>query len=149
MKRILGAALALLMMGQAAAPANVDDLGWMAGSWAAESDGGGWTEERWTPPRGGVMLGVSRSGRGDSVREFEFLRIQAGEDGVPVYFAQPGGRPPVAFRLTARGAASATFDNPGHDFPQRIVYARDGDTMTATISLIDGSNAMRWSFHRR
>lgn len=130
------------------APGSVADLGWMAGQWELAQEGR-WTEESWSAPRGGVMLGHSRSGRGDALREFEFLRLQAGEDGVPVYLAQPGGRPAVPFRLTARDGTSATFENPQHDFPQRIRYVRDGETLTATISRIDGGNAMNWTFRRR
>ena len=149
MNKLLGATLALLLMGQAAPSARVDDLAWMSGRWEADA-AGRWTEESWSAPRGGVMLGFSRSGREDALREFEFLRLEAGADGVPVYLAQPGGRSPaVPFRLTARDGTSATFDNPAHDFPQRIRYQRDGDTMTATISAIDGSNAMSWRFRRQ
>ena len=129
-------------------PAAVSDLGWMAGHWASEADGR-WTEESWTAPRGGLMLGVNRSGRGEAARAFEFIRLQAGEDGVPVYWASPGGRPPVAFRLVSHGPGEAVFENPAHDFPQRIRYVVDGDELTATISAIDGSNEMRWRFRRR
>ena len=147
MKAILAMAAAAVLA--AASPAaTVDDLAWLAGQWSRE-EGERWTEESWTPPRGGVMLGHSRSGRGDALREFEFLRVQAGADGVPAYIAQPGGRAPVAFALVRRDATSATFENPSHDYPQRIAYARTGDTMTATISLIDGSKPMRWTFRRR
>jgi hypothetical protein len=148
MNKPFGAALALLLMGQAAPPSGVADLAWMSGSWAT-SESGHWTDESWSAPRGGVMLGYSRAGSGGAVREFEFLRLQAGADGVPVYFAQPGGRPPVPFRLTARGRNSATFENPANDYPQRIRYRRDGDVMVATISKLDGSNAMRWTYRRQ
>ena len=148
MRKAIGAALALLLMGQAAPPAAIGDLAWMSGHWESVA-GGRWTEESWSAPRGGVMLGHSRSGRGDGLGEFEFLRLQAGADGVPVYFAQPGGRPPVPFRLTAHGRGSATFEYPANDFPQRIVYRRTGDTMVATISALDGSNAMSWTYRRR
>lgn len=148
MKTLLGVAAALMLMGQAAPPARVDDLGWMSGRWQSDS-AGRWTEESWSAPRGGAMLGTSRSGREEVMREFEFLRIQAGQDGVPVYHAQPGGRTPVGFRLVASDAASATFENPAHDYPQRIRYVRTGDAMVATISAIDGSNAMSWTFQRR
>jgi hypothetical protein len=148
MKRLFVAGLALLLMGQAAPPARVADLGWMSGHWDTVSANGEWTEESWAPRRGGLMLGYSRSGAGARLREFEFLRIEAGEDGVPAYLAQPGGQPAVAFRLTAHGAGSATFDNPAHDFPQRIVYRRTGDVMVATISALDGSHAMSWTYRR-
>ncbi len=147
MKSFVVAGLAALLV--AATPvAKVDDLAWLAGQWSREADGR-WTEESWTPSRGGVMLGHSRSGQGETLREFEFLRVQAGADGVPVYLAQPGGAAPVAFRLVRHGAASARFENAAHDYPQRIEYLRDGDTLTATISLIDGTKPMRWVYRRR
>lgn len=148
MKRLFAAGLALLVMGQAPPPARVADLAWMSGHWETGDGNGRWTEETWSDARGGVMLGMSRTLHGDRLREFEFLRIQTGADGAPAYLAQPGGQPPVAFRLTAHDATSATFDNPQHDFPQRIVYRRRGDTMVATISALDGSNAMSWTYRR-
>lgn len=145
--RTIAAALAVLLV--AAGPAaRVDELGWLAGDCVSE-EGERWTEERWTPPRGGVMLGHSRSGRGESLREYEFIRIAAGEDGAISYIAMPQGGAPVAFRLVRRSAASATFENAAHDYPQRIAYARDGDTLTATISAIDGSKPRRWTYRRR
>ncbi|WP_260581497.1 DUF6265 family protein [Sphingopyxis sp. PET50] len=88
------AMLAALLLGAAtpATPAaTVDDLGWLAGTWVEEGEGR-WTEESWTDPRGGVMLGHSRSGRGDALREFEFLRLQAGEDGAAGLYRAAGRR---------------------------------------------------------
>jgi hypothetical protein len=147
--RALAALLGLALAGQAAPPAaTIADLAWMSGTWAS-GDPARWTEEHWSAPRGGTMMGYSRSGRGEALREWEFLRIAPGPDGALAYQAQPGGRPAVLFRLVAHDGASATFENPAHDFPQRIRYVRDRETMTATISRIDGSNAMSWSFRRR
>jgi hypothetical protein len=146
MKRMIGAALALLLMAQSAPRATVADLGWMRGHWVT-ADGA--TEEDWTAPRGGVMLGTGRTIAGGALREYEFLRLQAGADGVPIYWASPNGVPPVGFRLTRPGPASATFDNPGHDYPQRIVYRRRGAALVATISAIDDSRATSWTYRRR
>ena len=148
MKRLYAAGLALLLMGQAAPPMRVADLGWMTGHWETRAVNNVVTEEAWSAPRGGLMLGHSRTTSGERTREFEFLRIIADEDGVLSYIAQPGGGAPVGFRMTAHGATSATFDNPQHDFPQRIVYRRSGDTMVATISALDGSHAMSWTYRR-
>lgn len=147
MRRWMAAGLAALLV--AASPAaTVDDLGWLAGQWTSEADGR-WTEESWTAPRGGVMLGHSRSGRGDTLREYEFIRIAAGDDGAIAYIAMPQGGAPVVFALVRHDGNSATFENAAHDYPQRIAYARDGDTLTATISAIDGSKARRWTYRRR
>jgi len=145
--RMMAAVLSLMLM--AASPAaTVNDLGWLAGDWVSEADGR-WTEENWSAPRGAMMIGYSRSGRGDALREFEFLRIAAGEDGALAYLAQPQGRAPVAFPLVRHDKTSATFENAAHDYPQRIAYARSGETLTATISKIDGSKARSWSYRRR
>lgn len=141
----MGPVLALMFALQAA---TVGDLGWMSGRWESVS-GPRWTEESWSEPRAGIMLGHSRSGRGEAVREFEFLRLQAGEDGVVTYWGAPGGRPGVGFRLVSASGTEALFENPQHDFPQRIRYVREGDALTATISRIDGSNAISWSFARQ
>ena len=145
MKRMFGVALALLLMAQSAPRARVDDLAWMSGSWETAD---GLTEEAWIAPRAGMMLGLGRTTRGGVVREYEFLRLQAGADGVPVFWALYNGAPPVGFRLTRSGPASATFDNPDHDYPQRIRYRRDGDALVATISAIDDSHAMSWAYRR-
>jgi hypothetical protein len=146
-KAMLGLMLAASLAAAAGPTASVDDLGWLSGRWETAS-GDGWTEEVWSAPRGGRMIGFSRAGRGETVREFEFLRLEAGDDGVPVYLASPSGRPPIGFRLVEVEPTSVTFANPAHDFPQRIRYRRDGDTLTATISAGDGSNATSWSYRR-
>jgi len=90
MRLVLAALAASLLAGAQAAPVSVTDLAWMSGSWATV-EGERWTEEVWVAPRGGVMMGLSRTGQGESFSEYEYIRIQAGADGVPVYWASPGG----------------------------------------------------------
>jgi hypothetical protein len=80
------------------------------------------------------MLAVSRSLKGDRMVAFEFLRIVE-RDGGLVYVAQPRGRPPTDFVLTELTPDSATFENPAHDFPTMIRYAKRGDgTLEARVS---------------
>jgi hypothetical protein len=114
----------------------VDDLAWLAGTWVTEKAPR--TEERWTPPRGGTLLGTSRTIEGDRTSFFEFLRIEADKSGVVTYWASPGGRAPATpFRLVERSGDAVeqrvVFENRAHDFPQRISYRRRGDVMTARI----------------
>jgi len=100
----------------------------MAGTWSGGA-GGATFEERWTPPAGGAMLAVSRSLKGDRMVAFEFLASSNAFD--LVYVAQRGGRPPTDFVLTPD---SATFENPAHDFPKMIRYAKRGDgTLEARV----------------
>jgi hypothetical protein len=147
-------AMVLACVSAAASPAKadgavtIDQLAWIGGTWVAERDGR-WTEEHWTAPRGGLMLGVNRNGAGDLARGFEFLRIQTGADGVVTYWAAPAGQPPVPFRLTASSADSVTFENPQHDYPAIITYRRDGDRLQATIAGPGGARPMSWTWQRR
>lgn len=126
---------------------DLNDLQWLSGHWQSSADGG-WSEEHWLPPRGGVMLGVNRSGSAKGRVSFEFLRIALAEDGTPVYWASPGGQPAVPFRLDQHVGSSATFVNPEHDYPARIHYQRDGDRLQATISAMDGSSPMHFEWRR-
>lgn len=122
------------------------EFGWLAGHWRAET-GGRVSEEVWMMPEGGLMTGMGRTLRDGRAVSFEFLYITTGEDAA--YFAQPGGRAPVRFGLVAQDGERAVFENPDHDFPQRIEYARDGDTLTATISTLDRERTFSWSWTRQ
>lgn len=132
----------------AAAPAkDVSELGWLSGAWVSEASGK-WTEELWTAARGGVLLGVNRSGRGARATGFEFMRIAADQDGTISFWASPGGKAPVAFPLISSRPREAVFENPANDYPTRIVYRRKGEALLATISGPAGQNPTRWTFRR-
>lgn len=92
-------------------------------------------------PRGGAMLGMSRTTASGVMREFEFLRI-AMVDGVVTYLAQPGGAAVTPFAASAITDSSVTFANPAHDFPQRIIYRRraGGDSLYARIEGTRGTS---------
>jgi hypothetical protein len=112
---------------------SLSQLAWLAGTWSGGA-GPVRIEERWTPPAGGAMLAVSRTIKDDRMAAFEYLRIVE-RDGTLIYIAQPGGRPPTEFRLSAIGADSATFENWAHDFPKVIAYTRKADgTLEARVS---------------
>lgn len=143
-KMITSLAAALLAMPLAAQEATPFPA-WMAGAWET-SDGDRWTEEFWTHARGGIMIGASREGRGETLRSWESIRIARRPDGTLAYIPLPNGGPPVEFTMVRQDAQSIEFANPVHDFPQRIRYWREGDTLHAEISLIDGSRAIAWSY---
>lgn len=132
----------------AASPAsNAAGLAWLSGRWV-EVKGQSWTEETWTRARGGVMLGVNLRGKGQASRGYEFLRIAPDKDGVLTYWASPAGRAAVPFRLVSTARAAATFENPEHDYPTRISYRRNRNTLVATISGPGGQRPMTWNFSR-
>lgn len=141
--RALILALALAGCG-ATAQAPARDLDWMSGYWLACE--GGETAENWIGAGRGVLLGANLSGGG-----FEFLRIAGNEADGLSYYSMPGGRsPPTEFVLASNADQRAVFENPAHDFPQRIIYERDADVMIARIEgVMDGrAEQMEWRFTR-
>jgi hypothetical protein len=124
--------------GDKSAPADssssASDFAFIQGAWRADQ-GDAVVEERWTDDVGGVMLGVGRTIKGGRTVFFEFLRIERRRDGNVYYVAQPRGNPPTDFKLTSSADGKLVFENPKHDFPQKITYERvDQDTVRATIS---------------
>ena len=120
----------------------------MSGRWVSEQ-GDRWAEESWTEPRAGIMLGSGRTGRASRLRDWEFMRIAPDADGHLAFWGSPKGAPAVPFRLKSLSASEAVFENPKHDYPQRVVYRREGKALVATVSLADGSNATSWRYRRR
>lgn len=121
----------------APAKATMADMEWLADAWVGER-GASSTEERWSPPRGGAMLGVSRTVLRGKMVAFEYLRIVE-RDGGLIYVAQPGGNSPTEFVLSELDTNRAVFVNPRHDFPQRIVYELSNEgALTASIGFVNG-----------
>jgi hypothetical protein len=131
-----------------AAAEGLDDLSWMVGDWM-EKKGATATEEHWLPPSGGLMAAVNRTVSDGKPTTFEFLRIEM-HDGKPSYLSSPNGRPAVEFKSIEQSATKIVFEDPGREFPRRILYWRDGDALMARIEgTINGQPRSReWRFER-
>ncbi|MDI9403045.1 MAG: DUF6265 family protein [Limnohabitans sp.] len=124
-------------------------LAWLAGAWVGTRSSGSSIEERWSPPLGGAMLGVSRSvNTSGKMVAFEYLRVVE-RDGGLMYVAQPGGKTATEFVLTELTPSRAVFDNPRHDYPKRIVYELSAEgELSATIGYMKGGTPRRFEFKR-
>ncbi len=97
-------------------------------------------------PSGGTMIGMSRTVVRDTTRSWEYLRIARVGDRL-AYIATPSGQAETTFPLVAASDTLAAFENPQHDFPQRIAYRRVGaDSLVATISGTINGRARASSF---
>ena len=120
---------AVLAAGQAA---TTTDLAFMTGCWRLEANGRT-IEEHWLAPSGGSLMGVSRTVAAGKTVEYEFLQIRDLPAGL-TYIAKPSGQPEASFTLLSKTADEVVFENPTHDFPQRIRYRRAGpDALHARI----------------
>lgn len=128
-KAMLGAYLALSAAQAAGGELKLD---WLAGHWCS-GEPGQQVDEVWLPEAGGALLGMSRTVRGGKTASFEYMRIVP--DGQTANFhVQPNGVPATVFVQAARGENWIRFENTAHDFPNRIEYRREGDTMRAWIA---------------
>lgn len=137
---VLGAALHLTLGTAAAeerdspaakpdAAAQIASLDWLAGTWAGAVGPGTW-EAVYTTPAGGEVMSTNKEIRKGKVVSFEFERFFV-KDGKVVMTPYVKGINTVAFTLTQNDpkARRAIFENPKHDFPQRIDYHRRSDDL--------------------
>ena len=121
----------LVMAGSHSSP-TIDDVKWIAGCWELKA-GDRITEEQWMAPKGGIMLGMSRTVRGEKLVEFEQVRIETRSAGL-FYVASPSRQATAEFKASLVLDSAVTFENPSHDFPTRIKYRKAGaDSIVASI----------------
>jgi hypothetical protein len=103
--------------------------------------------EQWTEAEGDVLLGTTRFFRDGRLVDFEFGMISQ-VDGVLTLWPWPrGSRSEHGFPLV-RAEPEVVFENLEHDFPVRIIYAREADDRLAPrIEGRDGE-ARGWSLTR-
>jgi Domain of unknown function (DUF6265) len=135
---------------------------WLEGDWEMPRRKGGVLVETWKFKDAKTMLGGSMSIVGkdttvqESVRLFYKDKQFWYESTVP---DQNDGKP-IAFKMVRAEAGKFVFENPKHDFPQRIVYrfcppVRDPafktsqrDTLRARVESLDGKG-MDFTYLRR
>ena len=101
-------------------------MAWLAGCWKGEVNKREF-REFWHPPRGNLMVGVSRTALPERTISFEYLRLEPKADGI-YYVSGSPGKPESAFKLV-QGARDGndeiyTFKRGGADFPSTLVYRR-------------------------
>jgi hypothetical protein len=132
----------LLTVAVGAQPAGgIERLAWLQGCWESRS-AQRTVEEHWMAPGGRSMLGLSRTIRGNELLTYEMVVIREQAERF-AYEAHPAGQPSAVFLSRDVNASSVVFENPEHDFPQRVGYTRNGTSLDAWI---EGTNKGQ---HRR
>lgn len=94
------------------------------------------------------MLGMGRTVRDGKLVEYESVLLRE-QDGKLAYEAHPSGQPFAVFMSSTIGESTVIFENPGHDFPQRVGYKRDGDSLLAWIEGTANGKSRRVDFPYR
>lgn len=116
--------------------ADFQQLYWLSGNWLMESDEG-ITTEHWVIKNDSTLNGKSSFRIGKDTVSSEEMVLQQRQGVItynPTVRGQNNGRA-VVFTMMEMNDTSVVFENPGHDFPQRITYTRAGkDSLYAEIS---------------
>ena len=149
---IIAVALTLAISGQshattASTALTITDLAWIAGDWESDPTGRSVSEEHWTRPAAGTMIGMSRTRVGERTVSYEFLRIEERGDSI-YYIASPKGLCPATdFKLTRVSGQEAVFENSEHDFPKRIIYRKNSQGgLTAIVDGGEGTKSQTFEF---
>lgn len=139
--------LPLYMIPHQIAPPALSGLAYMSGCWIGEAGEGTIIEEHYTTPSENLMLGTTRYlSRGRTI-SFELTTIRRDSTGVSLT-PYPNGTASDAFRLTSLEDRTAVFENPEHDFPQRITYRQAAeDSLAARVENPSG-RALEWQMVR-
>jgi hypothetical protein len=126
-------------------PGQMAKADWFLGSWENKTPQGELTEN-WVKANDSVFNGESYFIKGKDTLFSETV-VLAEKGGAVLYTATAKGQNddlPVAFKMTSATAKQLVFENPAHDFPNKITYRQiTKDSIVAQISGIqDGKPAL-------
>ena len=110
----------------------MDDFNWLLGTWQQDR-GEQITFESWQQESDKAFVGKGVTVKDRDTTLVEYLRLENTDSG-HYYVAMVSHNPtPTLFRLIS-AEGKFTFENPEHDFPNRIIYRQIGeDSMVARI----------------
>jgi hypothetical protein len=126
----------------------ITSVGWLTGCLEMRR-GSRVVEEQRMPERAGTMIGMGRSVGARGLDDYELTVIQQDGDRL-LYVAHPRRQPVATFVAIAATADSVLFENPEHDYPQRVGYRRIGtDSVLAWIDGVNNGKQQRVEFPYR
>ncbi|WP_300602079.1 DUF6265 family protein [Niabella sp.] len=148
-KRILISALFFLCCWKADTTPTIRNAEWLAGTWENRVAPGKIIYETWTRSGDAALTGKSYMLKEKDTLLFETVKLVE-KNGRLLYIAtvprQNNGEP-VVFTSKTVSETELIFENPEHDFPQRIRYTRVGaDSLLAEISGTKNGNERKQSF---
>jgi hypothetical protein len=111
----------------------IEDFLWILGRWEND-EGSKISGEHWMKKDTVTLEGVGYSVAVGDTTVLEKLQIRQKEGDIFYIADVPHNPGPVAFKLTKITETEAVFENPEHDFPNRIIYRQQGnDTLVVRI----------------
>jgi Domain of unknown function (DUF6265) len=114
----------------------IEKINWLVGHWENKMPEGTLTES-WKKENDSTFSGDSYFINPKDTVHFESIRLTQKDEELIYTATVPGQNDdePVDFKLTSDSENVFTFENPAHDYPQKITYKKvDANNLTATIS---------------
>lgn len=120
---------------------------WLLGKWGISSPEGNMVEA-WEIKNDSTYAGKTHFIIGTDTVFTETISLeQRGKDvNYVTQMANQNEGKPVAFKMTKANEKQLVFENPTHDFPQKITYTLKGDSLLAEISGMNKGKAAKESF---
>ena len=131
-------------------PPPLSAISFMTGCWTGPSPNGAVIEEHYSEASDNLLIGMTRYVRNGRVVDFEFTTIERTDTSF-VMTPRPRGVKSDSFPLKEIAHGRATWENLGHDFPQRVIYrAGDNGTLVARIEgrTPAGDRQIEWAMRR-
>lgn len=104
----------------------LEKFSWLTGTWKNQSSARN-AFESWEKEDKQAMVGRGYTVEGGDTTVSEMLQLEE-KDGDIFYIATVPQNPgPVYFKLVKMDEGEFVFENPEHDFPNRIIYMRQGE----------------------
>lgn len=115
---------------------NLDRINWLIGQWEG-IQGPGIYHEEWNKASESELKGKAYLIKKGEIVNTEILSIRENATGI-FYIADVSHNPsPVSFKLTNLTDCSFIFENPEHDFPQKITYEnKDNQFLYAAVEAV-------------
>ena len=126
------------------------DLGWVGGKWQRTVKQKIYVEQ-WQKVSSNTFEGVVFSIQNSDTSITEYLRLEQFGDEIFYTARVAHNKYPVPFRLVLLEDDRCVFENPEHDFPQRITYHLEHkDRLAARVEGLDGEKilALEYEFSR-
>src|SRR4030095_2717040 len=110
----------------------MEKLSWIIDRWIS-SEGDTKSYEYWEKTSDDLLIGASETVKDGDTIFSEKLRIEKSSEDI-FYIADVKHNPaPVKFKLTSINDTEAVFENPEHDFPQKITYRQEEGNLHSSI----------------
>ncbi|MBP7238884.1 MAG: hypothetical protein KBA14_01560 [Saprospiraceae bacterium] len=135
---------------------------WLNGIWEMPKPNGSYRLESWESKGSNVLSGKGLKVMQGDTTHLESITLYSDQNGIWYTPTVPdqNNQQPVPFKLVASGTHQFTFENPEHDFPQRIVYefkpvdkddqfiSSPGDTLDVAATDLNG-DGIQFRFFRK